>query len=236
MKRRDFLLSLLALGHAPAWAARSYADDETTGWKLVLEEDRVAVWNRYEPGRALPVFKGISTLDFGMFELLAVLDDTARHTEWMYNCAAARVLKQVNEFDRIVYNRTSAPWPVSDRDVVLTGTVEASLQRREVISKFSAIESSLMPRQDGVVRMPRLRGFWKFVALDERRTRVTYQIDADPGGSLPDFVVERASRKLPLETINGMRKQAAKMRGSYQAFLRKYDPGSGGKVPDQFIK
>ena len=236
MNRRIFLMNLTTFAALPLVSRRLWADEETSGWKNVLNDQGVAVWNRYDSGRALPVFKGISTIDAGLFELLAVLDDTARHTEWIFNCSAARIIKQINEFDRLVYNRTAAPWPVSDRDVVLSASVEASMVRKEVVSRFSSIESGLQPKVDGVVRMPRLRGFWRFTFVDERRTRVTYQIDADPGGALPDFIVERASRKLPLETINGMRKQVVRTRGKYAAFLQKYDPSAGGKIPEQFLK
>lgn len=236
MQRRTFLMGLTGLATLPWWARSAFADDEVVGWKQVLIEQGIAVWNRYEPGRDLPVFKGIGNIDAGLFECLAVMDDTARFTEWQFNCVGARILRQLNEFDRIVYNRTDAPWPVSDRDVVLQGTVEANLGRKEVISRFSAIASPLQPQIDGVVRMPRLRGFWKFVALDDRHTRATFQIDADPGGSLPDFVIERASRRLPLETMAGLRRQVAKMRGRYTPFLHKYDPALGGKIPEQFLK
>ena len=236
MHRRGFFYQIAGLATLPWWAKSAFADDEVVGWKQVLTDQGIAVWNRYEPGRDLPVFKGIGNIDAGLFECLAVLDDTPRFVEWQYNCVGARVLRQLNEFDRIVYNRTDAPWPVSDRDVVLQGAIEANLARKEVISRFGSINSSLQPVIDGVVRMPRLRGMWKFVALDDRHTRATFQIDADPGGSLPDFVIERASRRLPLETIAGMRRQTAKMRGRYTAFLQKYDPASGGKIPEQFLR
>jgi len=234
--RRQLLTRAGLIGAAlvlPRWLR---ADDETSGWKQVLSDQGISVWNRAEPDRDLPVFKGIGAVDAGLFDCLAVLDDTARQPEWMYQCASSKILKQLNEFDRILYNRTDAPWPVSDRDVVLHATVEASLARKEVISRFSSIQSPLQGPVDGVVRMPRLRGLWKLSAIDERRTRVVYQIDADPGGSLPGFLVERASRKLPLETIVGMRRHVTKMRGRYAAFLQRYDPAAGGKIPEQFLR
>lgn len=223
------------IGGAGAVPMRAWADDDV-GWKHIFSESGVAVWNRLEPGREVPVFKGIGNVDAGLFEILAVLNDVSRHTEWMANCAQARILKQVNEFDRILYNRTDAPWPVSDRDTVLDCTVDGTMSRREVLCPFTSIASSLQPPIDGVVRMPRLRGFYKLVSIDEKRTRVTYQIDADPGGRLPDFVVEMTTKKLPLNTVTGLRSQVAKTRGRYESFLAKYDPSHGGTIPAQFQK
>lgn len=229
------------LGGLIGWAAAlrpargAWADDEV-GWKIIAQENGVVVWNRLEPGREVPVFKGIGTVEAGLFEVLAVLDDVPRHTEWMANCMQSRILKQVNDFDRVLYNRTHAPWPVSDRDVVLNCTVDGTMSKREVFCPFTSFASPLQGQVDGVVRMPRLRGHYRLYGIDDKHTRVTYQIDVDPGGHLPDWVVELTSKKLPLDTIVGLRRQVAKTRGRYSAFLQKYDPAHGGTIPPQFQK
>lgn len=212
---------------------RASGDDERR-WKHLMTEAGVSVWLRDEPERSLPIFKGIATLDAGLFECLAVLDDTARHVEWMSGCKTSRVVKTVDEFERYVYNRTRAPWPVSDRDAVVHGTIQGSFARREVWSRFQAVSLPQVPPVDGVVRMKVLRGFYRMQALDERRTRITYQIDADSGGLLPDWLVSRTVRRLPIETISGLRSQVGKTRGRYASFLQRYDPAFGGTVPERF--
>jgi len=205
------------------------------GWERAKHDDGVTVYLKNEAGRALPVFKGIGTVDGSLFELLAVLDDATRHTEWMANCVKSKILKPINEFDRIMYNRTEAPWPVSDRDVVIEATCSANMERKEFLSQFRNVSYGPMPKQDGAVRMPRLRGFWRFEALDEKRTKATYQIDADPGGMLPDWVVERASVNLPIQSIVGLRRQVRKTRGKYDSWLAKFDPSRGGSIPARFM-
>lgn len=226
------LLPLIARGGEPE-LRRATAEDESR-WQHLMTESGVSVWLRDEPGRSLPIFKGISTLDAGMFECLAVLDDTARHVEWMSNCKVSRVVKSVDEFERYVYNRTRAPWPVSDRDAVVHGTIQGSVAKREVWSRFQAVSLPQLPPVDGVVRMPVLRGYYRMQALDEKRTRITYQIDADSGGMLPDWLVSRTVRRLPVETIVGLRTQVGRTRGKYMSFLQKYDPTFGGTVPERF--
>lgn len=46
-------------------------------------------------------------------------------------------------------------------------------------------------RQAGVVRMPFLRGSWSIDAIEAGRSRVIYQVTADPGGRLPAWLVRR---------------------------------------------
>lgn len=226
----------LLAGWAPLdwYAPEALASD--AGWEHETTDEGVAVYLKEEAGRNLPVFKGIGTVEGNLFELLAVLDDANRHTEWMANCIKSKILKPINEFDRIMYNRTEAPWPVSDRDVVLEAICSANMERKEFLSQFRNVGFAGMPKQEGAVRMPRLRGFWRFVAIDERRTKATYQIDADPGGMLPDWVVERASVKLPIQSIVGLRRQVKKTRGKYDAWIAKFDPTKGGAIPERFLK
>ena len=143
-------------------------------------------------------------------------------------------MRQISEFERIEYNRVAAPWPVADRDTTLRSWVEANAGKGEVWARFQSVSVPEAPPVSGVVRMPRLAGYYHLEAIDVDHTKVTYQVDADPGGLLPDWLVKLTSRKLPIETIVGLRRQVAKTRGQHEAFLKKYDPIKGGKIPDLF--
>jgi len=231
LPRRPLLLLGAALLLAP-FTAR--ADD--SGWRPDATEKGVVVTTKTEPGRSLPMFRGVGTIDAGVFEILAVLDDLPHFTDWMADCIGARVVKQVNEFERVEYNRIAAPWPVSDRDTVVRSWVEASLSKGEIWARFESVGVAGAGPVSGVVRMPRLAGFYHLEAVDAAHTKVTYQVDADPGGMLPEWLVKLTSRKIPIETLVGLRKQVAKTRGHYEEFLKRYDPSKGGKVPEQFAK
>lgn len=229
------VLLAAALSQVPdAVVARAHAVEADGKWHHEFTDEGIAVSMMMEEGRSLPAFRGVGVVEANLFEILAVLDDNKRHTDWMANCMEDKIIKQVNEFDRIMYNRTDSPWPVSDRDVVLYATVSADVEKREVISSFKSTTHPSMPPIDGVVRMPKLKGYYKLQAIDETHTRVTYQIDADVGGSLPDWLATRATRQLPVKTIATLRKQTKKMAGKYDEFIRRYDPTKGGKIPEQF--
>jgi hypothetical protein len=237
MKPPRTLLAVIAAAlvavSLPAAVAVAGADD---GWVQDANEKGVVVTTRTDPGRSLPVFRGVGTVDAGIFEILAVLDDISHFTEWMADCTGARVVKQINEFERVEYNRIAAPWPVSDRDTTIRSWVEANASKGEVWARFQSVSVAEAPPVSGVVRMPRLAGFYHLEAIDVGHTKVTYQVDADPGGLLPDWLVKLTSRKLPIETLVGLRRQVTKTRGQHEAFLKKYDPSKGGKVPAPFAK
>ena len=76
-----------------------------------------------------------------------------------------------------------------------------------------------MGEVEGVVRMPRLRGFYRLRVADRGHTDVVYQVDADPGGSLPKWVARVATREIPQKTHQGMLRQVLATRGQYDEEL-----------------
>lgn len=184
-------------------------------WTRVAEEDGIVVGSRRSERSALPVFRGVGQVDAPLLEVLAVVTDAERHHEWIFSCSDSALVAQTSATSGIVYNRTDAPWPVPDRDVVLDSRVEVLDGEREVIVRFSAAPHPERPPIDGVVRMPYLRGHYHLWAEDEAHTRVEYQVDSDPGGTLPTWLATRGTREMPLETLRALRAQLVRTHGSY---------------------
>ena len=193
-------------------------------WEVEKREAGVVVSVMEVPERDLPVFKGVGLVKAPMTDVLSVLSDTPRRTEWVYACSASEILKQVTKTSRIIYNKTASPWPVSDRDMIVRTHIELNTEKKEVLIPFKEAPEFGYPEQDGVVRVPRIRGFYRVEYIAEEETRVTYQVDADPGGMLPTWLARMASIDLPLKTLVGLRKQVAKTRrdGDYKPLREKW--------------
>jgi hypothetical protein len=206
----------------------------SAGWEKIAKGNGILVFKKEVQGRDLPVFKGVGVLDENIFDVLAVLHDAPRRVEWVHKCIDSRMLKQVNELDRVIYNRTTAPWPISDRDVIVFAKVAIDRPNQTVKVSFKTVDYPGFPEVDGVVRMRRLRGFYEIKALSDRKTQVTYQVDADPGGLLPAWLIKLASKDLPLKTIMKLRKQVRKTRkaNTYREFLERWQEGSAGDAPN----
>lgn len=239
VKRSVASVAALILLGAGAFAATTAAlhpavAHADNAWKEVSRDEGVVVSIKEKESGGLPAFRGVSVINASIYDILAVLNDTGRNTEWMAACREAKVLKKSGPYERIVYNRTAAPWPVDDRDVVLQSKVSVDLEKKEVTITFYSIKSPLKGAVDGVVRMPRLKGHYHLKVLDDNKTRVTYQIDADPGGWLPEWLVASAQEELPRKTLVGLRDQVKKTKGQYDEFLNEWHPDrNGGKTLDQ---
>lgn len=202
-------------GSPSTGATASKEPPATDGWATVADEDGITVSSRPSEHSPLPIFRGVGRVDAPVLEVLAVVTDAERHHEWIFSCSASALVAQTSDSTGIVYNRTDTPWPVPDRDVVLDSRVEIIDGEREVIVRFSATSHPDRPPTDGVVRMPYLHGHYHLWAEDDAHTRVEYQVDGDPGGSLPAWLATRGTRDMPLETLRSLRTQLVRTRGAY---------------------
>jgi hypothetical protein len=197
------------------------------GWQTITTEAGIKVTTRVEGDRQFPTFRGQGIVKANIYDVLAVLQDSDNHKNWMHDCMDSGLIRVLNDRTRIVYNRTDAPWPVSDRDVTLRATLDIIEVDKEIRTRFRAIKTGLKKPVDGVVRMPILEGHWYLKADKPTEVWVEYQVNADPAGSLPTAIVESKSRDLPLHTLGNLRKRVAKTKGQYGDFVKKYAPHLG---------
>ncbi len=206
---------------APAWAA---------DWQFETAEHGVRVHTRPGPGGSMPEFKGTTLINAGVFEILAVLDDINRACEWTKRCAASRQLIRYSPTHRLFYNRTEVSWPMQDRDAVLEGKVSGMERGVDVQASFRSVRSARQPPVDGVVRMPILEGAYRVVRVDATHSRVSLRIRSHPGGVIPDWLATWFARRIPIDTLHGLRKQVARSRGRYKAFVQRHDPALRARI------
>jgi hypothetical protein len=193
-------LSLLAL------SASAYAGSESQ-WKFIDEDDGIHTWMLEIPGQDLPGFRGQTVMKSSVKGVLDQMLDWKSHTKWMYRCAESTLLEPLGEKSAILYNRTSAPWPVWDRDVVVKSLVEEAPDLSSVKVSFENVDYAKKPVPDKVVRMPKLVGFYKLWQVEPNKTKVLYQVEADIGGSIPKWLAKRAARDLPYTTLRKLRER-----------------------------
>ena len=208
MKRSTLLVTALVIASSTPLMARADTPKADGDWQFVKQADGIVVERRIHAGSNLKEFRGKAVVQAPVADILAVFSDVPRATEWMDSCNGSRTVDDVSDREKVVYNRTHAPWPVSDRDAVLHNMVRFDESERRVELSFWSVDSDKAPPVKGVVRMPFLRGHWNlWPSADGTSTRVEYQVHANPGGALPDWLVNYVSRDLPFKTIEGLRAQ-----------------------------
>ena len=93
----------------------------------------------------------------------------------------------------VQYNVISAP-VVDKRDVIIQTHITRT--QAEILRAFRAIDYATIPPKPKHVRMPMIEGYWRFVRQGNK-TMVTYQNKANPGGSIPAWLVNLSVVDMP---------------------------------------
>lgn len=223
IKLRNSIYPLLVLLILTSWTSLH----AKPRWEKLFSKKGVVVSERPEKGRELPSFKGTGRVKGTLFEILAVLRDGSKRKEWMTRSGVTRDLKVTNSFAAISYQQTLAPWPVSDRDVVMKTQVYYQEEPKGIIATFDGVRWKQKIKgvdRDDFVLMPYLKGYWYLRYISDHETEVTYMVNTDPGGLLPNWLLSRISRDVPYYTLLGLRKQVKRSVGRYESFLNRFDP------------
>ena len=188
--------------------------ESPSSWKSVKNSEGIHVSIQEVEGRDLPVFRGVGDVHADYWDVLAVLVAVENRVDWAHKCMETRVVRDEGARGRIIYDRVDSPWPVSDRDVVVRSRMDVDPGQKRVHITFVQVVDCDAPEVEDVVRMPRMKGHYVLVGTSHGKTSVEYQIDADPGGMLPNWLIDLASREIPFETLRGLRKQVSAVKNT----------------------
>ena len=96
----------------------------------------------------------------------------------------------------IYYQVIDSPFPASNRDLVFESVVTREADS-SILVLMRSVEHSEAPKTVGV-RATLLYTSYKIEPLPENRMKVVFENLSDPGGRLPNFLVNWASRSYPI--------------------------------------
>lgn len=223
------LASLLAL---PATGADEALDTRLDpAWKLVSDRNGVQVFVRHTDHSRLKTFRGVTRITLAdEYALAAVLNDYASFPKWLYMIDSSRELRRDGPLLRYMHVTTDLPWPLDDRDTVIEVDVRQRITaREESITIGMQNKPQLLPPQPGYVRIPELKGLFKFRRLGNNELEATYEVVLDPGGYIPGWAVNILARDIPYFTLDRLRRFV--LREEYQGKFYDYLELRGGKRP-----
>ncbi|XOZ33694.1 START domain-containing protein [Halomonadaceae bacterium KBTZ08] len=198
---RNALTTLLSLVLILAGAS-SHADVPTNDqhWDKAMEADGIQIHTRNIEGSHIDAFRAETVLDAPLEAVMAVMANPRSCMEWVHQCAHAERLETGGFRDRYAYSVNDMPWPVSDRDYVLHIQTRTGESRDHIIIEMESVEGRVEPKDD-YVRMPASSTVYEFFREGDSRTRMLWYQHAVPGGSLPDWLVNRLATDIPYESL-----------------------------------
>lgn len=178
-------------------------------WELKKDEDGIRVSVRKVEDSPILEYKGTVTVDAKVEETTRFFEEDARMTEWFHNCTEARTLRTETPDQKTLYFVIDMPWPVQDRDLVFRRVCTRDPATGTVVYETSALPQNY-PEQEGKVRMPSMKGLWRFTPLSDGRTEIYYQQHSEVGGHIPDWLVNRLAVNIPFNSLSRFRQLLSK--------------------------
>ncbi|EAT13162.1 START domain-containing protein [Bermanella marisrubri] len=204
MKLLSQILSIAIFAMLPLQASSADSTSSSVSeWDLEADNEDLAieVFTRSVGDSPLKEFKGVTFIKAPVTAFVALLEDTKRATQWMHNVIQFDMVEEISDTEKVVYTVNETPWPVTDRDVYVHSSFVAD-SKGAVTSHLRAQGGHT--KNDDFVRMPSIQGKWEFTPQDDGMTKVVYQVHADPGGSLPDWLVNAIVVDTPLNTLENL--------------------------------
>ncbi|MFP6899944.1 MAG: START domain-containing protein [Opitutales bacterium] len=200
MKAIGAILAWLLLG---SWLMHA----APVGWSKVDTEDGVTVYEK-EVGDFL-AFRGEGQITAPIGKLLYVIEDPAHWKDWIENLDSGRVLEIKTPFHKVFYQVFDSPFPVTDRDIVYEAKTRRDAATGKVYVEMRSVLHPKAPKTVGVrVNLKYTR--YEITPLANGKLHVVLETLSDPGGSLPNFLVNWAQRDYPVKLFQGLRKQVRK--------------------------
>lgn len=152
-------------------------------------------------------FKSIKasfTVNTTLSTLTAFLMDIEHYNEWQYNTSHPRVVKRISNREMIYYTVVEAPWPVSDRDMVVDLLVSQNDENKSVTITTNGVPD-YTAKESHYVRVPMSAATWVITRISSTKLAVVYTIKIDPGGSVPAWMVNMVCAEAPYVSFKNLR-------------------------------
>ncbi len=190
-----FAALFLIFAHSPADAAE---------WALQKQADGIDIYTRPVEGSDIKEFKAEGMVDIHIDEIVALLQDSDRFQEWFPNTSDSRLIKRDGDIS-YQYSVMQTPWPISDRDNIFRSVTTRDTSTGSVHISIEAAPKEI-PENDGLHRVTRATGSWQFTPEGADKTLVVFVMHLEPGGGLPDWLVNARIVATPYEALMNMRK------------------------------
>ena len=179
---------------------------EKNVWTLKKEKDGMTIYNRHSDVSKFNDIRVDMDLPGTVEQLAAILLDVDRYADWVYATKSSTTMKKVSENEVIYYSEIGTPWPAANRDFYADMKVSINATNRS-LNVVSMSMKDYQPEKKDLVRIPFSKGAWVVTTEPNKRIHLQYVLQADPGGSIPAWILNTFATKAPMETFSNLKRK-----------------------------
>jgi hypothetical protein len=178
-------------------------------WTLKTNKDGIAIYTKTIENSNYKGIRVKCSLPATLSQFVAVIMDVNTATEWLYSTKSSTLLKQISPAEVYYYSEVGLPWPLSNRDFVCHLTARQD-PRTKVVTIDGPVVPDYVPQKEGIVRVTHSSGKWIITPAENNTVNIEYTLEADPGGSIPAWLVNLFVTKGPMESFKKLKDQINK--------------------------
>lgn len=172
-------------------------------WKLKKEENGIKIYTAHSDSSAVKLVRVELTMGATAEQLIAFMLDIPKQPEWLYNCETSRLLERIAPNEVIFYAEVSLPWPASNRDYCTHMTITQKQPGHATIHSYAVPDH--LPAKPGKVRLKKSVAHWEIMPISATEIKIVYELNTDPGGSMPAWVTNMFIAKGPIASFQKVR-------------------------------
>ncbi len=179
---------------------------QDTNWVLVKNCNEIQVYTQKVPDLQVKKVKVETVVVATLAQLITIFKDAENHSNWVFLSESAKIVEETDDNNWKYYNYTDTPWPVSNRDYY-TSVVLVQNEIDYSITITSVALPDYEPEIDGCVRISYIESVWVFNPIGNGSVHISFELEVDPGGNIPAWLINFAVSKGPHNTMIGLIKE-----------------------------
>ncbi|MDG1139658.1 MAG: START domain-containing protein [Opitutales bacterium] len=181
--------------------------EQSGGWKKINQTRGIEVYEK-KVGQHL-AFRGIATLEGTTEKLLGILHNPESWKNWVNHLKSGKLLEKKSDFHWVFRQVIATPFPMKDREVVYQSIVSRT-HPKTVRVEMKSINHPQVPRSKDWIRTEIVFTRYLVKQYTPNQMRVTFENLSKPGGDVPEFLTNWASRSYPISILEGIQKELFK--------------------------
>ena len=182
----------------------SYAQEiNSDDWEFVRERKSIKVYRKEVGDRT--AFRGVGIIEGSPEKLVGIINNPSRWKFWIDDLDEGKLLEKKSDFHFVFLQEIDAMWPVKNREIVFESIV-SRVGPSQILVEMKSVNHPKAPKNSNV-RAKVTYTRYRIDPLEGNRMQVTFENLSDPGGRIPNFMVDWASKSFPVSIIEGLREE-----------------------------
>lgn len=172
-------------------------------WKLKKDSDSVKVYTK-DSESGFKSFRGVTLIDAPISNIVNLIWDVNSVKTYTESAKEVFLIDSTGSNKKVQYTETKLPFPFDNRDIVM----DIEFMKDTITSGYLLSMNSnpkAYPDQDGIIRIQNIQGYYRFEIMANSQIQLTYEMNVDPAGSLPAWLVNMKVIDEPFKTLLALR-------------------------------